>query len=66
MPAKKMAEILHGKIAQFIAAVIDCSQWPNQSLQRNAGAGLATSDEAPPSHRPLSAVKTACAQPPRG
>ena len=39
---------------------------PNQSLQRNAGAGLAISDEASPSHRASSSEKTACAQPPRG
>jgi LysM repeat protein len=38
---------------------------PNQSLQRNAGAGLAISDEAPPSRRAFSYGKTACAQPPR-
>jgi hypothetical protein len=48
MPAKELSEILHVKIAQLITAVIACSLWPNQSLQRNAGAGLVISDETAP------------------
>ena len=35
MPAKELSAILHGKIAQIITAVIDCSKWANQSLQSN-------------------------------
>lgn len=39
---------------------------PNQSPQRNAGAGPATSDEASPPHPASCFERTACAETPRG